>query len=93
MSDASALRNQISALFSHSLHVDVPSVDVDLFESGILDSLAFVDLLVELERAFGVATSLEDLEADNFRSIARIADYVMARATAAAPVDAQIAAL
>jgi D-alanine--poly(phosphoribitol) ligase subunit 2 len=91
MADANELRNQISALFSRSLHVDVQSVDIDLFESGILDSLAFVDLLVELERTFGVSTSLDDLEADNFRSIARIADYVLARAAAVPPLDAQIA--
>ena len=93
MADANALRNQISALFSNSLHVDVPSVDVDLFESGVLDSLAFVDLLLELERTFGVTTSLDDLEADNFRSIARIADYVMARAMAAGPVASQVATI
>ena len=93
MTDASVLRSQISALFSNSLHIEVPSVDVDLFESGILDSLAFVDLLLELERTFGVTTSLDDLEADNFRSIARIADYVLARAATTAPANVEAAAI
>jgi len=44
----------------------------------VLDSLAFVELLLHLEREFGVNTSV-DLEINNFRSVDRIADYVMAR--------------
>jgi D-alanine--poly(phosphoribitol) ligase subunit 2 len=82
MTDASGLREQIAALFSSNLNLDVPSIDTDLFETGILDSLAFVDLLLALERTLGVTTAVEDLEVDNFRSIARIAEFVTARATA-----------
>jgi methoxymalonate biosynthesis acyl carrier protein len=85
MSHANFLRERIASLFSRTLNLDVPSVESDLFDSGVLDSLAFVDLLLALEREFGVTTSLEDLELDNFRSIARIADFVEARA---APVPA-----
>ena len=79
MSYPSGLREQITTLFSGTLNLDVPSIDTDLFETGILDSLAFVARLRALERRFGVATSLEDLEVDNFRSIARSADFVTAR--------------
>jgi D-alanine--poly(phosphoribitol) ligase subunit 2 len=71
-----ALREQIAALLSAALQLDVPSADTDLFETGILDSLAFVELLLALERHFGMTTSLDDLEVDNFKSIARIADFV-----------------
>lgn len=69
-------------VFSTALHVEVPSLDTDLFETGILDSLAFVELLLQLEREFGVTTSVADLEVENFSSISRIADFVMARAAA-----------
>jgi acyl carrier protein len=62
---------------------DVPAVDADVFESGVLDSLAFVDLLAALEREFGIAIALDDLEIDHFRSVARIADFVAARQGAA----------
>ena len=81
MSDANGLCEQIATLFSGTLNLDVPSVDTDLFETGVLDSLAFVDLVLALERKFGVTTCLDDLEVDNFRSIARIAEFVMARET------------
>jgi D-alanine--poly(phosphoribitol) ligase subunit 2 len=93
MSRASGLREQIASLLSGTLNVDVPSVDTDLFEAGVLDSLGFVDLLVALEQQFGVTTSLEDLEVDNFRSIARIADFVAARETTAHTDSLPIATL
>jgi D-alanine--poly(phosphoribitol) ligase subunit 2 len=73
------LRHRISRLFASALNIDVPSVDIDLFETGVLDSLAFVELLLQLEREFGVVTSVVDLEIENFRSIARIAEFVAAR--------------
>jgi acyl carrier protein len=45
----------------------------------VLDSLAFVELLLQLEREFGVTTSVDDLDVETFRSIACIADFVQAR--------------
>jgi D-alanine--poly(phosphoribitol) ligase subunit 2 len=79
------VRERLADLFSRALHVEVPSVDTDLFEAGILDSLAFVELLLHLEREFGVVTSVDDLEVENFRSIARIAEFIEARAPAEQP--------
>lgn len=79
MTDTSRVRERVASLFSGAMNLDVPSVDTDLFDTGVLDSLAFVELLLELEREFGVTTSVEDLEVENFKSIARIADFVMKR--------------
>jgi D-alanine--poly(phosphoribitol) ligase subunit 2 len=79
MPEANGLREQITGIFLCSLNVEVPSPDTDLFESGLLDSLAFVELLLAIERDFSVTTSLEDLEVDNFRSVERIAEFVTAR--------------
>lgn len=62
----------------------MPAFDTDLFDAGVLDSLAFVELLLQLEREFGVTTSVEDLEPENFRSIDSIAGFVGARTGAAA---------
>ena len=45
----------------------------------MLDSLAFVDLLFHLEQEFGVSTSVDDMEVDNFKSIACIANFLTAR--------------
>jgi methoxymalonate biosynthesis acyl carrier protein len=85
MLDDNTLQERIARLFSDILSIDIPSTDTDLFDTGVLDSLAFVELLLHLEREFGVTTSVDDLAIDNFRSIVRIANYVMART--AAPSD------
>jgi D-alanine--poly(phosphoribitol) ligase subunit 2 len=86
MSDSNRLREQIAGVFAGALHLDVPAFDTDLFETGVLDSLAFVELLLQLEREFGVTTSVDDLEVENFRSINSIADFVRARTASAGPL-------
>ena len=80
MSDGNRLRDRIAGVFSGALHLDVPAFDTDLFDTGVLDSLAFVELLLQLEREFGVTTSVDDLEVENFRSIDSIAEFVVSRA-------------
>jgi len=77
--DSRVLRDAISRSFSATLNIELPADDVDLFEAGILDSLAFVELLLLLEQQFGVTTNVEDLEIENFRTIARIAGFVAER--------------
>ncbi len=79
MPDADVVCGQLTQLFAEKLHVDVPSLDTDLLEEGLLDSLSFVDLLLCLEQEFGTVITLEDLEIDNFRSIATIAEFVANR--------------
>ena len=44
--DQKKIQTRLSLLFSEVLHVDVPSPDTDLFNTGILDSQRFVELLL-----------------------------------------------
>jgi len=81
MSNADTLRERIASLFAHEMSLQIPSVDTNLFDTGVLDSLAFEQLLLHLEREFGVTTSIDDLEIDHFRSIAHIAEFVAAHAS------------
>ena len=69
------LQERIEDLFAETTHVR-PASDADVFESGLLDSLAFVGLLARLEQEFGICISLEDIEIENFRCVAKIADFV-----------------
>jgi acyl carrier protein len=90
MPETTLLHDRIANLFSTALNLDVPSIDSDLFDTGALDSLAFVDLLFHLEQEFGVSTSVEDMEVENFKSIACIANFLTARGVdAAAPAPAR----
>jgi D-alanine--poly(phosphoribitol) ligase subunit 2 len=74
-----SLDDRIAALFPARLNVERPDRDADLFDLGVLDSLAFVQLLVALEEEFGVTLALDDIDVDNFRSIGKIAAFVAER--------------
>jgi D-alanine--poly(phosphoribitol) ligase subunit 2 len=65
--------------------VEVTSEDTDLFESGILDSQRFVELLLHIEQQFGTHTTIEDFEIENFRSVSRIAALILKHRNAASP--------
>jgi acyl carrier protein len=77
--ELAALRAEVAAVFADALKIEVPTHDADLLATGLLDSLGFVDLLLELERRFGVHLAMEDLEPDDFRSVASIAAFVVAQ--------------
>lgn len=80
MTDATlSIESQLAALFADDLHVEVPSPDTDLFATARLDSLGVVELVLELERRFGITIATDDLELDHFRSLNAIAEFVAAR--------------
>lgn len=79
MPDTLSVQNRIAALFAGELHLVVPSVETDLIDTGVLDSLKFVELLVLLERTFGGCFTLGDLQIENFRSIQKIAEFIVQR--------------
>ena len=79
MVEASALEARIRQVFRDKLKLEVPSAETDLFETHVLDSMVFVDLLLQLEREFGVTPALEDIDFDHFKSIERIAEFVASR--------------
>ena len=76
MSGANGTEGAIARLFVERLEVEVPAADADLFETGILDSLRFVELLAVLEESFAMRVSVEELEIDDFRTLSRIAAFV-----------------
>jgi len=81
--DLGTLRAEVAAIFADVLKIEVPDHGTDLLATGLLDSLGFVELLVELERRFGVEVAMEALELANFRSVAAIAAFVAAERKAA----------
>jgi acyl carrier protein len=79
MNGTTDMQGRIARLFASRLNLDIPSGETDLFESGALDSMGFVELLAQIEREFGVEVALGDIEMDTFRSIERIAEFVAGR--------------
>jgi D-alanine--poly(phosphoribitol) ligase subunit 2 len=82
MPEGAALQRRIGTLFRDRLHLEIPSAETDLFDTGVLDSMAFVELLALIEQELGVEVSLGDVEIDNFRTIAKIAEFVERRTRA-----------
>lgn len=78
MADPAAIA-RIQALFEQALNVPAPAPDLDIIDRGLLDSLALVTLLFEMEVAFGVTFPLDSLEIEDFRTIERIAAVVAAQ--------------
>ncbi len=77
--NVAAVQAELTALFAHDLSVQVPSPETDLVETGRLDSVGLVELLVRLEQRFGVRVEIENLEIDQFRSVAAITRFILAR--------------
>lgn len=76
MHDRVAVERKIREIFERKLDLTLPSAATDLFESGSLDSLSFVELLLQIELAYGLRIPLQDLDLEHFRSIGRLAGFV-----------------
>ena len=76
MCERNAALERLRTLFLQHLHLEVPSADTDLLETGLLDSLQLVDLLVLIEQEFGRRIALEAIELDDLRSLSRLAELV-----------------
>jgi acyl carrier protein len=79
------LRREIQALLLDKLSIRVESAEMDLLETGVLDSVAQVQLLLHLERHFGLRLPMEALEVDSFLSVANIAELVAGSKRAQSP--------
>ena len=76
MSDRAGTIPTIRRLVLDVLHVEVDDDDADLIETGVLDSLALVELIFQIERVWGVSIELDELTIDAFRSVRGIAALI-----------------
>jgi acyl carrier protein len=66
----------ILELIRDRLNIDVADVDVDMIETGVLDSIALVTLITAIEEALSCELPLDDFDIENFRSARRISQYL-----------------
>ncbi|HXF97261.1 MAG TPA: acyl carrier protein [Gaiellaceae bacterium] len=76
--NAPSTSSRVRRIVGDVLAADPPSDDTDLIEEGYIDSLALVETILALEGEFGVSLPLEEVDVDDFRSIASIAMLVEA---------------
>lgn len=73
---AEAIEHAILAMMRDDLHLAVGGAEDDLLASGLLDSLALVDLLARIEQTWGITIPLDQLDLEDVRSVRRIAALV-----------------
>jgi D-alanine--poly(phosphoribitol) ligase subunit 2 len=71
------LQQQITAIFAERFETNLESDDVDLLETGLVDSVRIVELVLEIEQRFGVSLPFEELEIEDFRTVSRLAERVV----------------
>lgn len=54
-------------------------LNIDLFETGLLDSLAFIEMMIELEDAFGITITPSELDREQINTPQKILDLVAKR--------------
>ncbi len=80
MSSTSHAAESVQAALTDFLKARTKNVwepTTDLFESGAVSSLFAMELVVHVERAFGVTIEGEDLSLENFRTIEAMAAMVI----------------
>jgi D-alanine--poly(phosphoribitol) ligase subunit 2 len=74
--NGAGLDARIRGLFLDALSIEVDSVDTNLIESGLLDSLVLVELLLHLEEEFGIDVMVAELDIEDFRTVRSIGTLV-----------------
>jgi acyl carrier protein len=64
-------------IFADSLHVELPPDEAGLISGGFVDSLALVELLLQIEKEFGVSPDFELLEIEDFESLTAIEQLIV----------------
>jgi len=73
------INDYISQELVHDLDLLPLTAETPLLESGILDSLSLLQLVVFLEERFGITVGDADLLPENFASVNTICAYLRAR--------------
>ena len=82
------IERDVRAFIAENFIMDDDASELDdgasLTQSGVLDSMGVLELIMFIEERFGVQVPDEDTLPENLDSITRIADYVRGRLSATA---------
>jgi acyl carrier protein len=73
------VNERVRRLLAETLNVEVSSDETDLIDTGVIDSLALVELLAALERDFEVTIPFDELEIETFRSVRSVGEFMTAQ--------------
>ena len=75
------MKDKVLEILSKACEDDVVKEDlnIELFESDLLDSLGFIELMVDLEEAFGITVAPSELDRSQINTPQKIIDLVAER--------------
>jgi D-alanine--poly(phosphoribitol) ligase subunit 2 len=76
------LQQHIVEIFAEQFATQLPSEETDLLETGLVDSIKIIELVLELEQRFGVSFPFEELEIEDFRTVPKLAECIARTAVA-----------
>ena len=72
------VKSQVIEIIDELFMEDVSDMmDEDLFDSGVLDSMGTVELIVELESRFGIRVPVSEFGRDDWNTANKIVEGVM----------------
>jgi len=71
------IRATVKGFIARASNVEELDDDVNLFETGIVNSLFAVQLMTFLEKTFAIEVGLDDLDIENFKSVNATTAFVV----------------
>lgn len=78
------MKEQLKSFLTEASGINDIDEHTELFSSGIVNSLFAIQLVMYLEKSFNIEIGMDDLNMDNFNSIAAICSFVESKQLATA---------
>ncbi len=76
MNSQTPIRTDVMSVVCKTLTLETIAFEEDLIESGLLDSLSLVQLMVALEEEFNIRIEPEDLNFEDYRSVKSMSEMI-----------------
>ena len=73
----STISNDIKIFLSDHINIGELQLDEDIFQSGYVNSLFAMQLVMFVEKKFGIKVENEDLEITNFNTVGNLSTFVL----------------
>lgn len=70
------IEKRIMEIFNDSLYLNLASPDVDLIETGVMDSMLLMELTLLLEKQFDIRISVSEIRVEDITSVNAIGAFV-----------------
>ncbi|MCP5046297.1 MAG: acyl carrier protein [bacterium] len=74
--DSTVPRDIIRNYIMENVNMSELDNDLDIFETGVVNSLFAIELMTFLEKAFSIKVTMDDLDMDNFKTVNATSDFV-----------------